>query len=363
MPETEKPKSTRWRWVLGACVLAVAVGGGLWWQFRMPSAPKVNIETATLGPVVRVLAVNGKIAARDSVQIRSAVTGTVQELLAAEGDIVAKGAVLARLDASQQEAIVLQARSALEQGRIKQAQAAATYGRDRDLGGLIARSQLEEAKLALEGAAQEVARLQALLDQATIQLDRYTVIAPMAGTVMTRAVDPGQLVDPSTALFTLADLSRLIVEADVDEAYAAEITRNQTATLQLVGQRDTVAGKLIVVSPRVDPATGGLAIKIGFDTALVAPVGLTVTANILVDQQEAMTVPRTALSGEAVFLLKGGRAVLSPLTVIEWPAARLIVTKGLAAGDQVIADSTGLTDGLAVTVAATIPVTVTTGAP
>ena len=101
----------------------------------------------------------------------------------------------------------------------------------------------------------------------------------------------------------------------------------------------------------------------GFDTALVAPVGLTVTANILVDQQEAMTVPRTALSGEAVFLLKGGRAVLSPLTVIEWPAARLIVTKGLAAGDQVIADSTGLTDGLAVTVAATIPVTVTTGAP
>lgn len=351
MPDTKQSGSNLWRWILGAFVVALALGAGLWWQIRTPSAPEVSIETAMLGPVARVLAVNGKIAARDSVQIRSAVSGTVQDLVAAEGDVVAKGSVLARLDASQQRAIVLQAQSALEQGRIKQAQAAATYGRDRDLGGLIARSQLEDAKLALEGAAQEVARLQALLEQATIQLDRFTVSAPIAGTVMTRAVDPGQLVDPSTALFTLADLSTLIVEADVDEAYASEIAQGQPATLQLVGQRDTMPGKLIFVSPRVDPATGGLAIRIGFDTPLVAPVGLTVTANILVDQQEAMTVPRTALSGEAVFLLKEGRAVLTPVTVIDWPAGRLIVTKGLAPGDQVIVDSTALADGLAVNVA------------
>jgi RND family efflux transporter MFP subunit len=328
----------------------LVLGLGLWWQLRTPSAPEVSVETATLGPVARVLAVNGKIAARDSVQIRSAVTGTVQELLAAEGDVVAKGAVLAQLDASQQEAIVLQARSALEQGRIKQSQAAATYGRDRDLGSLIARSQLEDAKLALEGAAQEVARLQALLAQATIQLDRYTVTAPMAGTVMTLAVDAGQLVDPTTALLTLADLSTLIVEADVDESYATQIARGQPATLQLVGRRDTLPGSLVFVSPRVDPATGGLGVKIGFDDPLSAPVGLTVTANIVVDQRDALTVPRTALVADSVYLQVRGRAVLTPVTVIDWPAARLIVTKGLMPGDQVISDSSELTDGLAVTV-------------
>lgn len=351
MTDVATRKFAPWRWVLGGLLVA-GLGTLVWWQIGTDKGLEVRVETATLGPVTRVLAVNGKIAARLSVQVRSAVSATVSELLVDEGNPVAKGAVLARLDASQQEAIVQQARSALEQGRIKQAQAAADYRRDRDLGGNIARSKLEGSKLALEGAAQEVARLAALLDQATIQLTRYTVTAPMAGTVMTRAVDPGQLVDPTTALFTLADLSALIVEADVDEAYASNIALGQVAALQLVGRRESLAGKVTFVSPRVDPATGGLAIRIGFDDLLEAPVGLTVTANIVVDQQKALTVPRSALMGEAVFLLAGGKAMAPPVTVIDWPAARLIVIKGLATGDQVITDSTGLSDGLAVTAVA-----------
>jgi RND family efflux transporter MFP subunit len=349
MPSADQPTPHRNRWVLGALAVVLALGALVWWQARTSAATEVGVETAAVGPVTRILAVNGKMAALGSVQIRSAVSGTVQEVLVAEGDPVFKGAVLVRLDASQQEAIVTQARSALAQGRIKQAQAVAIYARNRDLGGLIARSQLEDAKLALEGAAQEVGRLQAMLDQATIQRARFTVTAPISGTVVTRTLDPGQLVDPTTALFTLADLSTLIVEADVDEAYAAEIRKGQTAELQLVGQRQTLAGALVFVSPRVDPATGGLAIKIGFDAPVKAPLGLTVTANILVDEQQAITVPRTALTGEALFRLVNGRAVLTPVTMIDWPAARLIVTQGLAPGDMVITDSTGLADGQAVT--------------
>ncbi len=350
MPDVKK--SNRVLWVLGAIVTAVLAASLIWWQVRAQQGPEVSIEIAALGPVTRVLAVNGKIAALSAVQIRSAVSGTVLELLVSEGDLVAKGEILARLDASQQEAIVAQARSALEQGRIKLSQAAATYGRDRDLGANIARSRLEDSQLALEGAAQEVARLTALLDQATIQLARFTVTAPIAGTVMTRAVDPGQLVDPTTALFTLADLSALVVEADVDEAYASYIALGQAATLQLVGRHDTLEGNVAFVSPRVDPATGGLAIKIGFASPLVAPVGLTVTANIVVGQDQAITVPRSALVEDGVFLLVDGKAALVPVSVIDWPAARLIVTEGITSGDQVITDSTGLTDGLAVTLAA-----------
>jgi hypothetical protein len=112
-----------------------------------------------------------------------------------------------------------------------------------------------------------------------------------------------------------------------------------------------LAGSVVFVSPRVNSATGGLAIKIGFDKPIAAPVGLTVTANIVVDQQDALTVPRSALLAGTVFVLSGGKAVQTSVTVIEWPAARLIVTNGLNAGDQVIIDSTGLSDGLAVTVA------------
>lgn len=352
MPEAPRSTSRRQVWALGALAAILVLAALVWWQSQAQALRSVQTEIATLGPVTRVLAVNGKVAARDSVQIRAAVSGTVQDLLAAEGDRVSKGDILARLDASQQEAIVAQARSALEQGRIQQAQATANYSRDRDLGSIIARSALEDARLALESAAQEVERLKALLDQATIQLARFTVTAPMTGTVMTRAVDPGQLVDPTMVLFTLADLSNLIVETDVDEAYSGQIALGQEAALQLVGNRTVLAGEVAFISPRVDPATGGLAIRIRLAAPLVAPVGLTVTANIVVDRQTALTVPRTALQGDGLFLLVDGKARRVPVTVIDWPAARLIVTKGLAAGDLVITDSTGLTDGLAVTAAA-----------
>lgn len=181
-------------------------------------------------------------------------------------------------------------------------------------------------------------------------MGRFTIKAPIAGTITTKTVDPGQLVDTATVLFTLADTSTLLVETDVDEAYAPRIALGQEAALQLVGSRETLGASVVFVSPRVDLQTGGLAVKLAPDVALQAPIGLTVTANIVVSRQEALTVPRTALQGDSVFRLIDGRAVLTPVKVTDWPAARLIVTEGLAAGDVVITDSTGLTDGAAVVV-------------
>jgi hypothetical protein len=106
------------------------------------------------------------------------------------------------------------------------------------------------------------------------------------------------------------------------------------------------------VSNRVDEATGGLAIKISFDAPVAAPVGLTVTTNIIVDQRDAaLTVPRTALvNGDAVFVVADGVAQLHPVTVVEWPAARLIATAGLEEGNAVIVDATGISDGQPVAV-------------
>jgi multidrug efflux pump subunit AcrA (membrane-fusion protein) len=110
------------------------------------------------------------------------------------------------------------------------------------------------------------------------------------------------------------------------------------------------------VAPVVDADTGGLAVKIAFEELQEAPVGLTVTANIIVDQRDAaISVPRPAIiataAGSAVFLAVGGLARLTPITTVDWPAERLIVSDGLRAGDSLIIDATGLSDGQSVTVA------------
>ncbi len=329
-------------------VLAFVVGGAIYVRVQAKSIASVLVETASLGPVTRVLAVNGKIAAKDQVQIRATVSGLILALQAGEGDLVAKGATLAQIDDSQQHTIVQQALSGLQHGRTLAAQADASYQRYKALGAVVSRAVLQDAQSNLDGANQEVARLTALWDQSVIQLSRYDVTAPMAGTIVLRSVQLGQLADTSTPLFTLADLSVLTVETNVDEAYGAQIMRGQAVNLQLVGSRVVLAGHVSFASPRIDTATGGRAVTIAFSTPQSAPVGMTVTANIVVEARSAVTVPRAALRGDAVFLRVAKHAKLTPVTVIDWPAARLIVTDGLLVGDQVIIDATGLVDGQAV---------------
>lgn len=357
VPDAPDPAPKR-RWVLGggAVILAVGLALVLYWQPWAARAKVVATETAVPAPVTRVLAVNGRMASLRSVDVRAVVGGTLAALLVAEGNQVRQGDDLAQIDPAGQLAVVRSAVAGLDAALVGQDQAAADYARTQALGSNVARSVLETSARAVQSAAQEVRRATALVDQAQIVLQNHRVRAPMAGTVLKVQADQGQIVDAATVLLTLADLGQLVVETDVDEAYATQITTGLPAVLQLSGEAKTRSGHVSFVSGRVDASTGGLAVKIGFDAAVTAPVGLTVTANIVVDQQAAaITVPRAALvqgTGSAtVFVVAGGVARLRPVSVVDWPATRLIVTKGLAAGDVVILDATGISDGLAVTVA------------
>lgn len=356
-PQAGQPEPKR-RWGLWAVAgLMVAVLAGL--MYLQPWATQiaeVTVETVALGPVTRVLAVNGRIAGVRSVEVRPLVSGTLVDVPVAEGDTVTRGQMLMRLDTAAQQAIVRQAVAGLDAALVAQEDAVATLTRTRTLGANAARVVLEAAVRAEQTAGQEVARMTALLQQAQIQLEKFTIRAPIAGSVLVLNADPGQSADPATVLLSIADLEKLVVETDVDESYATQIRTGQPAALQLAGEAVVHAGHVSFVSQRVDSDTGGLAIKLTPDGPLSAPIGLTVTANITVDERaSAITVPRAAIvsdaAGDGVLVLVDGKAQRRAVQVIDWPAARLIVTEGLAPGDVVIADATGLADGQAVAVA------------
>lgn len=337
----------RWFWPLSAATVLIILLGVWFWQGRSAAA-MVQTETASTSDVTRLLAVNGKIAPLRAVQIRASVSGRVVDMVAQEGDAVLRGAVLAKLDAGAQIANVVQAQTALAQARAKAVQAADAHARDIALRANITANALESGRVAMVSAAQDVLRLQAALTTASLVLRHYTIIAPITGRVMSATVDFGQLIDPSTPLFNLADTTDLVVEAVVDETYASQLATGQAASLQVIGAREVLAGRVSFVAPRVDVATGGIAIKIAFDQPPAAAIGQTVTANVVIETQPALTVPRSALQGEAVFLVVDGVARLTPITTIDWPAERLIAAQGLAEGDVIITTAAGLVDGAAV---------------
>lgn len=348
-------RAKRWRWLsflaLGVLALA-ALGAVLAFRAR---PPLVGVEIAATGPVTRLLAVNGRIAAAMTVDVRPAVTGVLVALPVAEGDTVTQGQLLGQVDAQAQASAVRQAVAGLDAALVAQAQARQALDRAEALGDTVAQSVRDADAFALQAAAQEVLRREAALEEARIVLDRHSLRAPIAGAVIDLTAEQGQIVGPSLPFLTLATLEAPLVEAVVDEIYATQIALGQTALLQLAGQTKTYEGHVRFVSTSVDVATGGLAVKIAFDTPVTAPIGLTVATNIIVDQLEAaLTVPRTALqrseAGMGVFLAKDGVAQFQPIAVVDWPAARLVVTDGLTEGDVVIADADGLSAGQAVAV-------------
>jgi RND family efflux transporter MFP subunit len=354
-PDPPRPKRRLWLWMAcGGLALALAILGYL--QPWKTAVTEVAVETVTAAPATRVLAVNGRISGVRSVDIRPQVSGTLVSISVTEGAVVSIGETVALIDPSSQQAAVRQAMAGLDAALVAEDAAQANLSRTQALGNNAARVVLDSAIRAEQTAAQEVARLSALLDQARIQLQKFTIRAPLSGTVLEVAADPGQSVDPAVILMTIADMTRLLVETDVDESYATHIRTGQPAALQLSGEAAVRAGHVSFVSQRVDASTGGLAVRLTPDVALVAPIGLTVTANITVDDRaDAITVPRAALitaaEGDAVFVLQDGTARQRAVQVIDWPAARLIVTKGLSVGDIVLADATGIADGQTVSAA------------
>ncbi len=347
---------TKRLWLWGGVGLASLVLAALAYSvFWMDRAQPVVVEIASLAPVTRVLAVNGRIAATRSVDVRPVVSGTLETLSVDEGDTATKDQILGQINADSQNAVVRQAVAGLDAALVAKRQATEAYDRMVSLGSNVSRTALETSEHAVQSAAQDVARQTALVDQARIALENYTIRAPISGSVLVLNVDLGQIVDPSTNLLTLADLGELVVETDVDETYARQISEDQPAVLQLAGETGTHAGHVSFVSTRVDVDTGGLAVRIAFDEPLVAPVGMTVTTNIVVDQREAaLTLPRTALvideNGTGFFSIEDGKTHLRPVTVLDWPAARLIVTAGLSEGDVVVVDASGLEEGTPVSV-------------
>lgn len=208
-------RKSRKHWLIVALILAaVTIYVAIAQPWETSPIP-VALETLVSGPVSQVLAVNGRIAARTSVTVRAAVSAQALSFRADEGEHVTAGQVLLKLDTAIIDAQAEQATAALESQEALQLQAQAAVDRARALGATTARSVLEDAEFRLAIIRQNTARLEAALRQVQRQLVQFTVRSPMTGVVVTRGVDPGQLVDLQTELFVIADTGDLVVETDV----------------------------------------------------------------------------------------------------------------------------------------------------
>jgi RND family efflux transporter MFP subunit len=321
-----------------AAVLAAALG----WRLLRPA--EIAVLEIRTGSLEIALSVVGRVRPKALVDVRSANAGQVARLLRNDGDVVAAGAPLAIVRAdvekAQDEASIARvtaARAEVDRVRL-------IFNRTRTLAerGVASAAALDEAKAVLRSAEADYAAADAEHRAAAARSGEFVIRAPMAGIVLLRAVDAGQVISPATTLFQLGSMDGVELQAEVDETYADALRPGMLARAALSGDDRIFSARLTEVSPRVDAATGGRLIKIAPVEAMNIPPGRSVDVTIIVERRDAgIVIPRQAVTdattAPAVLVVdRDGVVRARPITIMDWPARDAIVETGLEAGDRVV---------------------------
>lgn len=340
-----------WRNVIGEALVlrrvswaaaALAAIGLCAWLF-WPRPAEVQTLLIRTDAASRVLAVNGRIRPRLSVDVKSPVPGRIMLLPFDAGQRVEKGALLTRIDDAPQQAAIQQAQSQLAAQKEILAQAQRDQVRYEKLAEVVGTQRLEQARLAVRQAQDETMRLTASVAQAREVQARHLIRAPFSGIITERPVDPGQTVSSETTVYRLADNSMPEVTAQVDELYAADLAMGMAALVSIPGVSRPRNARIIQMEERVDPATGARAVRLAFDQPpSSAPAGLTVSVNLIVERRaDAISIPRSAILSPSTapqvrVVTETGEIAQQPVTFIDWPSEKVIITSGLRVGMRIL---------------------------
>lgn len=329
------PPPRKWgRWVLGGVIVAVLAAGG-YWALAGKSASQTEVsyvtEPLTRGDLTVSVTATGTVQPTTLVDVSSELAGTLAEVLVDYNDAVSVGQVLARLDTAKLEAQVAnaEAQAAAAKARLTQAEATAvevaeTLATQSELStrGIATRSNMisVEANNARANAAVEIARADLTLASANLDLAREdleiaVIRSPIAGVVLNRKAEVGQIVGPQLndpVLFTLAeDLTRMELLADVDEADIGQVAVDQTAsfTVDAFDNRtfDATITKVRFASEVTDNVVTYKAVLAVENPDLTLRPGMTATATITVAQETGVLLaPNAALRWAPPRAAKGG---------------------------------------------------------
>jgi len=359
--------------LLGALVLVVGLlvfGGGL------TSAEQVDVTTVAMSypsQANSVLTASGYVVAQRKADVASKGTGRLEYLAVIEGDRVKKGSVLGRIESSDVDAALGQARAsldvakaALDQAKAERDDATSSFEREKTLyaQSLASKADYDVAnaryKKAIAGVASGEASVKAAeanVRAAEVQVENTYIRAPFDGTVLTKRADVGEVITPfgaasgsQGALVTLADMSSLEVEADVSESNIEKVYPGQPCEITLDAIPDhRYHGTVHKIVPTADRAKATVMTKIQFqdkDDRVLPEMSAKViflnkeTAPSAENSAPKITIPLSAVAtrdGKKIaFLLNGDKVNEVPVTTGEVMGNLVEIKQGLSVGDKVV---------------------------
>jgi HlyD family secretion protein len=289
----------------------------------------------------------GYIQPVDEVEVGTQVSGVIENLYADYNSHVKKGQLLAELDKLTLNEKLHQATAQLNSAKSDLALSNQQYNRVK---------QLHEAKAATDVALEEAVNrkaqaetamedAQANLSQAQVNLSYASIYSPIDGVVLKRAVNKGQTVAAmfsTPTLFTIAeDLTKMQVEADVDEADIGQVKLSQHVVFTVdayPGESFNGTVSQIRISPKVtnNVVTYTVIVDAPNPEEKLFP-GMTASIRINIQSEEGILVPMDALSmGKTLRVKSNGQIEERDIQTGINDGVSVIARSGIAEGEEVI---------------------------
>ncbi len=324
--------------VVLACLLAAGVAAAM--LKNRNAAPKpAPAATATQAPrvleflpgdVMRVqpralrqlLPVTGSLRALNQASVKAKVPGEVREVLVREGEAVKEGQIIIRMDSSDYQARLDQAKGALNAARGQLEIAAKTRDNNKALlaKGFISKNAFDNAESQYDIARANVESARGALDVARKALADTVLRAPISGLVSSRSVQPGEKVSADNRLLDVIDLSQMEMEAAVPASEIVHVTIGQEVPVKAEGMPQAVTGKVVRINPATQAGSRSILVYIRIDNPQnLLRAGMFAEAKLTIaGKDDVLTVPRSALHGEGaasyVYAIENGKLVRKPVT-------------------------------------------------
>ncbi len=388
---------TGWRGILALLLLIAVVVVA----FRFLRGEIVPVAIAERGELRQAVVASGRVRTPQRIEIAAQITGRVLAVEVQEGISVIPDQVLLRLDDNEWKASAAQARAALSQNEARQRQigvlgmpVAEQTARQAEANAIQAKKQFERVgELAARGfystaqqddarrardvaesqwraaqlqltsnqpggsdaqvARSNVEQARAALDVALAKLAYATLRSPVTGTVLTRAVEPGDTVQPGKVLMTVAPEWKTELTAQIDEKNLALLAVGQSAQASAdayPGER--FKASVIYIAPSVDAQRGSVEIRLLVDEA---PAYLKHEMTISVDiesayKKDALIAPFDTIREAGgtqpwIMLVRDGTTVRQAVKLGIRGSGKVEVLEGIAAGDALLPATLNMAEG------------------
>lgn len=354
-----------WKWAIAALLFALLAAGvlrALSGRKAQQAALAANTQAHTvveLTPADLVTAtertlqvgvpVSGTVRAVNSAVVKARVAGEVQALVVREGDAVKAGQVVARIEPSEYQARQRQAQQQADAAKAQVAIAQRQLDNNQALvkQGFISSTALDTSLASLAGAQATYQAAVAAVDITSKAVQDSVLLAPMAGLVAQRLVQPGERVGVDARILEIVDLRQLELEATLSASDALDVRVGQSAVLQLDTDSNraarTLTAKVVRINPTVQAGSRSVVAYLALPTTEGLRQGTFLQGVLGTGEATALAVPVTAVRTDKpapyVQVVQNNQIAHLPVKTGqsgEQAGERFVAVTGLPAGTQVV---------------------------